>query len=102
MKMNPSSSIVAMSPVTYQPSRMHLGGPLGLVEVARHQVRALDEQQALAADERALAGLLIDDLRRDARHRMADRAGFVPICVLAPCVDVRPFTATTGAISVQP
>ena len=61
MRMKPSSSIVAMSPVTYQPSRITSRGLRRLVEVAEHQVRALDEQQAFLAEQRPVAG------RRDRR-----------------------------------
>ena len=55
MRMKPSSSIEAMSPVTYQPSWSTSRGHLGLVQVAEHHVRALDQQQPFARPA-ALAG----------------------------------------------
>ena len=72
-------------------------------QVALHAVRAVDEQQPVAADERSFAGFGIDDLGDDAGQRMADGAG------LRAALRARrrrstsgALTATTGDISVQP
>ena len=103
MKMNPSSSMRAMSPVTYQPSRMTSAVFSGAFEVARHHVRPFDEQQAFLVRAEILAGLLVDDLRGHARNGMADRAGLVAdLHVVAVLRRSGRLTATTGAISVQP
>ena len=93
MRMKPSASMVAMSPVTYQSPSEHRSGQLRILEVPEHPVGAADEQHALLADERTFAGHGIDDCAP------------APPAVAVPTAPARPsgmLTATTGDISVQP
>ena len=55
----------------------HRGGQLGLVQVALHDVRAVDHEQPSSPGGKELARLGVDGAGRDARQRRADGADAV-------------------------
>ena len=103
MRMKPSSSIMRDVAGDVPAVAHHFCGPLRLLQIARHQVRAVDQQQALLADERPSPVVWSTTLAATPGIGWPTEPGFVPTCVL-----VRgrrrsgALTATTGAISVQP
>jgi len=77
MRMKPSSSRAAMSPVDVPAVAARPRGLRGIVEIAEHAAGALHQQQALAVGRQHFAALDIDDLWRPRRYGMADGAGLV-------------------------
>ena len=72
MVRNPSSSSVAISPVVYQPSRMHLGRQVLTTKIAVHHIRSFDEQHAGRAGRQRSEAVRIDDADGDSRERSPD------------------------------
>ena len=101
MWMKPSVSIIAMSPVMYQPSCITLAVSSGWPKVALHHVRALDQQHARRAERQVFVRFRIDNLRRNARHRPPDRAFLQSIVALFDRLGGT-FTETSGDNSVVP
>ena len=93
-----------MSPVMYQPSVHHLGGLLGLVEIAEHPVGALHQQQARLARRQQARASSGSTIRTATPGSGCPTVPALGADLANPCRlrNSGAFTATTGDISVQP